>query len=476
MNADKGRNNKKRARKAAGRTTAVVILSAILSAVSGLTAFGLISYSGYVIYDSIYTNKAAFSSFDLSGYRPSVDDEGEPAFDELKKVNPDTVGWIKISGTNIDYPVVQGKDDLEYATKDVFGNNSLTGAIYLTAANTRDFTNSYNLIYGHHMDNGAMFGDIEKYEDESFFNNNRNGYLVTTQGAYDINIFARINTDAYDGMVFSPGDKSEGEIPDLLNYVKSLSINWQDGADIGALTQRVGTYLRARENLMSENGRFALNMLPDKAVSDGTQILALSTCADATTNGRQLLFATMSVRTEPIPEDMLLDDSSVPLAILGHGGDAYWGLINLICVLICLILMLPGRKTRDKYRRFKEENSTRSDKEHSDVSVPAASASGAAGQESPGSDREDARQRDLRRRRKVMLLIEVLLVILSVLIFMLTENLRNRMTILDKWTPLMLILTAAVIWIDIRLFARRTREEEEPEYEQEALKPAAENI
>ena len=436
MNGDKNKKKSTRAGKAAGRTTAVVILSAILSAVSGLTAFGLISYSGYVIYDSIYTNQAAFSSWDLSGYRPSMDNEGEPSFDELQKVNSDTVGWIRIKGTNIDYPVVQGKDDLEYATKDVFGNNSLTGAIYLTAANTRDFTNSYNLIYGHHMDNGAMFGDIEKYENAEFFNTNRDGYLITTQGVYDINIFARINTDAYDGRIFSAGDKNASDFPDLLNYVKSLSVQWQNGADIGDITSRIRTYIGAREKNMAEYGRFTWSKLPQDALENGAQLLALSTCADSTTNGRQLLFATMKIRTDPLPADMLLEDTAVPRGVLGHGGGAYWGFINLLCIVICLILMVPGRKTKEKYRRFM----------------------GSYRQDAVPEDNEEDVKQPLNKRKRILLLIEILLVVLTVLIFLITENLRNRMTILDGWTPLMLMLTGIVIWLDIRLFAPESKE------------------
>lgn len=135
--------------------------SRVISVLSGILAFILIVFSGYAVYDSLFAQQAAFSSWDLSKYRPVLK-EGKLTFEELLEVNPDTVGWIVLEGTNIDYPVVQGKDDLEYANKDVFGNSSLTGSIYLTAINTRDFTNSFNLIYGHHMANGAMFGDIEK--------------------------------------------------------------------------------------------------------------------------------------------------------------------------------------------------------------------------------------------------------------------------------------------------------------------------
>ena len=441
---------------AAGKTASVVVLSTVLSIVSGATAFGLISYSGYVIYDSIYTNQAAFSSWDLSQYRPSVDEEGELSFDELEKVNTDTVGWLKISGTNIDYPVVQGKDDLEYASKDVFGNNSLSGSIYLTAANTRDFTNSYNLIYGHHMENGAMFGDIEKYDDSDFFNGHQTGYLITTQGVYDVNVFARVSTDAYDSGVFSAGDRKSSDFPAFLNYVQSMSVQWNEGTDIDGITDQVSTYLKAREENIAENGHFVWSKMPQYAIENGAQLLAMSTCADATTNGRQLIFATMKIRTEPLPSDVLLDDSSVPLAVFGHGSSAYWGLINLICTILCIIVLLPGFRTRAKYRKFNRMYNSADD----------------SGDDSTDDSANDGKEEKrltfrerLRRRENIWLLVEILLTVLTVLVFLLTENLHNRMTILDRWTPLMLLLAALVILLDIKLFAARQAEEDEDDEE-----------
>ncbi len=64
--------------------------------------------------------------------------------------------------------------------------SSLTGAIYLAAGNAPDMSDSYNLIYGHHMDNGAMFGGLDRYRARSYFESHREGILVSQSAVYDL--------------------------------------------------------------------------------------------------------------------------------------------------------------------------------------------------------------------------------------------------------------------------------------------------
>ena len=412
--------------------TAVIIGSAILSIVTAVTALAMVSYSSFVIYDSLYTNKAAFSSWDLAQYRPDVKDNGSPSFEELLTINPDTVAWLKIFNTNIDYPVVQGKDDLEYASKDVFGNNSLSGSIYLTSINTRDFTNSFNLIYGHHMENGAMFGDIEKYQDWDFFHTHQDGVLITTQGTYDLKIFARISTDAYDSKIYSAGDRKSTDFPYFLEYVNSLAIQWQEGVDVYDFSDRVQIYLKAREENIARNGHFIWSDMPEDAIENGFQLLALSTCADATTNGRQLLFATMKFRTEPLPEEMLIDDEEVPLAVFGHGQSERWSLLDVLCTIMCFVILLPGLTIPAKYGR------TGLMRKANDVG---------------------AHYRLLYFRGKMLVgvILESGIAVFSAVWLLRTQSFMKRMTIVDKWTPLMLALAAASLIVDM-IFIRYREE------------------
>ena len=105
-----------------------------------------------------------------------------PSLQDLQNINADVCAWLTIDDTGIDYPVVRGKDDMEYINKDVYGNFALSGSIFLSSANQPDFTDPYNLIYGHHMSNGAMFGDVVEFTDEAYFTAHETGTFVSAGG------------------------------------------------------------------------------------------------------------------------------------------------------------------------------------------------------------------------------------------------------------------------------------------------------
>ena len=290
----------------------------IVSIVSGLLAAVLILYSGYVIWDSFYTQRSAFSSWELMQFRPNVEEGEEPSFTDLIAVNPDVRGWLTIYGTNIDYPLLQGKDDLDYINKDVYGKFSLSGSIYLATDNASDFTDDYNLVYGHHMDNGAMFGDIDQFTDKSFFQNNRTGILITSGQVYDLNIFACVETDAYEALIYNAGGITGDDFPRLLNFIEE----------------------------------HALQQIPMDA-SDLHKLVALSTCADGLTNGRTVLFADMTPRQLPLPETGKTETQKAAPEVQGHGDGGYWAVMNLICLILTAYLFLPLHLLREKYVRLR---------------------------------------------------------------------------------------------------------------------------
>lgn len=90
-------------------------------------------------------------------------------FAALAAQNPDTVGWIRIPGTRIDYPIVQASDNETYLHTGFDGNDSVYGTIYLDFESKADFSGWNNPLYGHHMKDGSMFKDVVKFKDEAFF-------------------------------------------------------------------------------------------------------------------------------------------------------------------------------------------------------------------------------------------------------------------------------------------------------------------
>lgn len=145
-------------------------------------------------------------------------------FDELLKENPDTVAWLTLEGTTIDHPIVQGKDNFEYLDKDFRGEHYTGGTLFLDEGNNKKFTDDYNIIHGHHMEGGAMFGDLTKYKEENFFKEHSEGVLLTPTYDYDLEVIGVAAPDAYDSVIYTPKNKSSN----VYAYAKQICTNIRD--------------------------------------------------------------------------------------------------------------------------------------------------------------------------------------------------------------------------------------------------------
>lgn len=133
----------------------------------------VVLYSTYVLVDNGRVADEASSEV-FESYKP--DAEG-PGFGELQAQNPDVCAWIQIYGTGVDYPVVQGEDDDEYLNKDAAGNFALSGALFVDYQCPRDFSGASTIIYGHHMENSLMFGDLDQYTSKTYLQQHKYGDL-----------------------------------------------------------------------------------------------------------------------------------------------------------------------------------------------------------------------------------------------------------------------------------------------------------
>lgn len=115
----------------------------------------------------IYNQKEEYKKAETE-YEQLQKKEKNIDFGELKKLNKDIVAWIKIPGTRINYPIVQGSDDEEYLHRTFLKKRNSSGAIFLEVKCKKDFTSENNIIYGHHMRNGTMFADLVKLRDQRF--------------------------------------------------------------------------------------------------------------------------------------------------------------------------------------------------------------------------------------------------------------------------------------------------------------------
>lgn len=117
-------------------------------------------------------------------------------FKELQKRNPDVYAWINIPNTPIDYPIVQSKEDNSYyLNHTIDGTPGLPGSIYTENYNSKDFTDSNTVIYGHRMNNETMFSSLHVYRDQLFFDENPYITIYTPSQILIYQIFATYLTD-----------------------------------------------------------------------------------------------------------------------------------------------------------------------------------------------------------------------------------------------------------------------------------------
>lgn len=167
----------------------------------------------YATYDAamVYFNA---SDTGVLKFKPTLQTGSEP----LRELSRDAVAWLTIDGTNIDYPVMQGKDNVEYVNKDPYGDFSLSGSIFLDSRNAANLTDPYSLLYGHHMEYGAMFGALDEYADADYLVAHRTGVITTVADeSYAIRIFASMKSEANDMIVFDP---TACTVSELLAYVR----------------------------------------------------------------------------------------------------------------------------------------------------------------------------------------------------------------------------------------------------------------
>lgn len=118
-------------------------------------------------------------------------------FDELLKQNDQTVGWIKVSNTNINFPIVQSNDNSFYLKHNFSKKYNSAGWIFADCTNNFDTLDKNTIIYGHNRQNGTMFSNLKYllktnwFEDSTnksfIFNTPNNKYIAQIFSVYKIN-------------------------------------------------------------------------------------------------------------------------------------------------------------------------------------------------------------------------------------------------------------------------------------------------
>ena len=201
------------------------LLNGVLSFVEALLLIGCLLYAGYALWDNqqIYTSVSSLQN-ELLAFKPAEDaDAAGPSFEELQAINPEVCAWLTMDGTRIDYPILRADNNSYYLSYDVHRNFSLAGSLFLDARNAFGVSDAYNLIHGHHMDQGRMFGDLDLYKQEEFFRENATGMLLTPETVYKLDVIAYMNVNSTDDVIFAPQRWLE-EADAVLDYTEQNAV------------------------------------------------------------------------------------------------------------------------------------------------------------------------------------------------------------------------------------------------------------
>lgn len=122
-------------------------------------------------------------------------------FEELKQKNSDTVAWLKVENTNIEFPIVQANNNSYYLIHNFDKKYNVAGWIFADYKNKLDGTDRNIVVYGHNMRNNSMFGSLKDVITEEWYNNEENKYItfVTENDYQTYQVFSvyQIKTEDY---------------------------------------------------------------------------------------------------------------------------------------------------------------------------------------------------------------------------------------------------------------------------------------
>ena len=254
------------------KTVMIICVIAFLSA-------GLYLFNSFVIQpivtsgqmnkleEMVGENNAVADSASLKEKYPDVEfPEGMlEKYAGLYAKNSDFVGWINIDGVDISLPVVQGEDNKEYLKRGFDGKHSKYGSVFMNCANDVDRLNYNTSLFGHHMLDSKMFGNLIQYKDAETYKKAPLIEFNTIYGDYKWKIFA----------VFITNGTAEGDDGYLFNYLfTDLSTPEKVEKFLGEIDQRA-----------------IYKPEVDIAVSD--KILTLSTCSYEFDEARLVIMARM---------------------------------------------------------------------------------------------------------------------------------------------------------------------------------------
>lgn len=184
------------------------------------------------------------------------DNNDDNGITDLINKNSDCIGWLRISGTKIDYPVMQTKDNPQYYLHRDFNKQySYMGTPFMDSRCDVNYDNNL-IVYGHNMRDGEMFADLLKYRDKEYCNEHSTINFVTLNGIQEYEVVAVCKVKPDDEWYGYTCQKDKESFNNLISHIKDKSL------------YRI-----------------------DESIEYGDNFLTLSTCEYSQQNGRLIVIA-----------------------------------------------------------------------------------------------------------------------------------------------------------------------------------------
>ena len=169
---------------------------------------------------------------------PMMEEMAQINIAALRETNEDVLGWIRIPDTKVDYPLMQGEDNDFYLNHTWDKQPNSVGSIFLEHLNSPDLTDYNTVVYGHNMKNDSMFGQLENYALQHYWQEHPYVYIATADGVFRYEIFAFFRAEV-DSMTYSLNILQDET---KTAFLKLSSENaWYDTGIVPELTDRILT-------------------------------------------------------------------------------------------------------------------------------------------------------------------------------------------------------------------------------------------
>jgi sortase B len=147
---------------------------------------------------NVYTTGETDAEEAIIDTDPQTEDQWAPYvdFEALRKDLPGLSAWITLSGSVLDYPIMQCTDNYYFLRHLPDGTKHRNGAIFLDYRNNADFSDKNTLIYGHESKTGDMFGILKSYREQSFYEENPVICVYTQEKDYGLILIAGYLVDS----------------------------------------------------------------------------------------------------------------------------------------------------------------------------------------------------------------------------------------------------------------------------------------